>query len=89
MAFKRKTSTAPSQDFYQQDVGKDLKVSSGQSPVNSKGQTFDNSVKMNWPYSPATPDEVVNPRANPKMPPYLDPNGRGGTGSNKISPTLG
>lgn len=89
MAFKRKSSSAPSQSFYEQDRSKELKLSSGMSPVNSNGTTYDNSVKLNWPYNPASPDEAVSPRPNMAKPPLLDPNGRSTSGSNKVSPTLG
>lgn len=87
--FQKKTSKGTSLDFYQQDKGKAIQLSSGLSPVNPDGSTYDNSVQLDWPYSPATPDEVINPRPNPKVPPYLDNNGRNSTGSNKVSPTLG
>jgi hypothetical protein len=91
MSFQRKGApSAKSLDFGIEAPVPGVQTNAGNSPVNSKGQVTDKSgQEVNWPYSPATPDEVVNPRSNPKMPPYLDPNGRASTGSNKRSPTLG
>lgn len=94
MAFKRKTSSAPSQNFYEQDKGKHITLSSGQSPVNSDGSTYDNSVPVNWPVQNYATDNENNPKSNTGFPTRLsetqttrstyktDPN-------NKISPTLG
>lgn len=91
MAFVRKSApSAKSLDFGIEAPYPGDQNCAGNAPVNSKGQVYDKSGQtVNWPYSPAAPDEAVNPRSNPKVPPYLDPNGRGSTGSNKVSPTLG
>jgi hypothetical protein len=91
MAFiKKGAPSAKSLDFGIEAPVPGVQTNAGNSPVNSKGQVTDRAGQTaNWPYSPASPDEAVNPRQNPKVPPYLDPNGRGSSGSNKVSPTLG
>lgn len=91
MAFVRKGAPSPkSLDFGIDTPVPGVQECAGNAPVNSKGQVYDKAGQtVNWPYSPSTPDEAVNPRSNPKVPPYLDPNGRASTGSNKRSPTLG
>lgn len=90
MAFKRKSSNGASLSFGLDAPVAGRQDNAGNSPVNSKGQVTDKAGQIiNWPYNPASPDEAVNPRPNPKVPPSLDMNGRSSTGSNKVSPTLG
>lgn len=71
MAFSRKTSKGTSLNFYDQDRGKDMRVSSGQSPVNANGSTYDNSIVLNWPYQQFTTDNVGNPLSNTGLPTRL------------------
>lgn len=71
MSFNRKTSKGSSLDLYKQDKGKAIQVSSGQSPVNDDGSTYDNSIQLNWPYQQFTTDNQGNPISNDGKPKRL------------------
>lgn len=73
MTFNRKSSLGKSLGLYDNDPGSaDICRSAGTAPINKQGQVTDKSGKeINWPFSPATPGEMLNPKQIGKTPRVL------------------